>query len=96
MAGGYGVGASLASLGRARGGGLAGAGLSQEQEAAQLLGTAATQETQRNVANAEMKAQAKAGGMQLGSTLGATVGSAFGPVGTLVGGVLGGLAGSLF
>jgi hypothetical protein len=94
MAGGYGVGASLASVGR--GGGLAGAASSREQQAMQMLGETASQETQRDIANKQTAAQAKAGGMQLGATVGATVGTAFGPVGTLIGGVLGGLAGSLF
>jgi hypothetical protein len=96
MAGGYGVGASLASVGRA-GGGLAGAAESREQQAMQMLGDVAAQETQRNVTNKQIAAQEKAGNMQLGSTLGAAVGTAVMPgVGTLIGGVLGGLAGGLF
>lgn len=96
MAGGYGVGASLASVGRA-GGGLAGMAENREQQAMQMLGDVAAQETQRNVANTQMESQAKAGNMQFGATAGALAGMyTFGPVGALVGGVLGGLAGSLF
>lgn len=95
--GGYGVGASLASFGRRGGsGGLAGVGENQEQEATQLLGDAAAQETQRNAMNTQARAQEKAGNAQLGATIGGVVGTAFGPVGSMVGSVLGGLAGSLF
>ncbi len=96
MAGAYGVGANLSSIGRAKGGGLAGAAENQEQQATQLLGDAAAQETRRNVQNTQLAAQEKAGKAQLGSTLGSLAGSAFGPVGSLVGGVLGGLASNLF
>jgi hypothetical protein len=94
----YGVGASLATLGRRGGGaGLAGEGASREAEATQMLGDVAAQETQRNIQNQRMAAQEKAGNQQLGSTLGSVAGFAVGgPVGSMVGGVLGGLAGGLF
>jgi phage tail tape-measure protein len=93
---GYGVGASLNSLGRNAGGGLAGAAEAREQQGMQMLGDVAAQETQRNIANTQARAQAKAGNMQLGATLGAAIGSVVPGVGTLIGGVLGGLAGGLF
>lgn len=97
MAGGYGVGASLATYGRRNaGGGLAGMAGNQEQEATQLLGAAASEETARNVQNTQLHAQQKAGNAQLGSTIGALAGSVIPGVGTLIGGVLGGLAGGLF
>lgn len=97
IGGGYGVGASLASYGR-RGqtGGLAAAGANQEQEASQLLGDAAAQETQRNAQNTQLESQAKQGNAALGASIGALAGSVIPGVGTLIGGVLGGLAGGLF
>lgn len=81
MARGYGIGASLASIGQ-----------EQHREAMRMVGEAANQEQQRNIANQQIEQQTKAGNMQLGSTLGATVGSAFGPLGTLAGGAIGAIA----
>jgi hypothetical protein len=92
----YGVGASLASFGRGGGnGGLASAGLNQEQEATQLLGDAAAQETERNASNKMARTQEQAGNAALGTTLGAVAGTALG-IGPMLGGVLGGLASQLF
>ena len=91
---GYGVGASLATIGQ-----------SQKREAIQELGAAAQQEERRNAENTLAKAQAKQGNQALGGALGglaggvaagAAYGSAAGPWGTVIGGVLGALAGSIF
>lgn len=75
------------------GGGLAGYGMGQMQEATQLLGETAKQETQRDMENKQLKQQAKAGNAQLGATAGAMYGSTFGPWGTVIGGLIGGIAG---
>lgn len=90
---GYGVGASLASI-----------GAGQRQEATQLLGRAAEEETNRNAENTRLRAQEKAGKQQLAGTLGATAGFALGaqsgavggPWGALIGGAIGAIAGGLF
>jgi hypothetical protein len=57
---GFGVGASLASVGQ-----------QEQNQAMSLLGDAATQEAQRNAENTQISAQRKAGYMQLGGTLAA-------------------------
>lgn len=93
MARGYGVGASLASL-----------GLDQKQEATQMLEASAKQESDREQQNKMLEAQAKAGKQQLGGTLGAAggfmvgaqMGGSAGPWGALIGGVVGAVAGGLF
>lgn len=89
---GYGVGASLASMGSSR-----------QQEATKLLGEAANQEESRKRQNKAIEMQEEAGKRQLGSTLGATAGYAIGagasvggPWGALIGGVVGYVAGGLF
>ncbi len=82
---GYGVGASLASM-----------GLDQKREATQMLEASANQESQRKQQNQMLEAQDKAGKQQLGATVGAAYGSTFGPWGTLIGGVVGAVAGGLF
>lgn len=90
---GFGVGASLASL-----------GASQRQEATQGLARAAEEESRRNIQNEQLEQQEKAGGIQLGSTLGAAggfalgaqFGSVGGPLGMLIGGAVGAIAGGLF
>lgn len=89
----YGVGASLASM-----------GLDQKREAMQVLRSAADQESERNAANKQLAAQAKAGKQQLGSTIGAMggmmigakMGSVGGPMGALIGGAVGAIAAGLF
>lgn len=90
----YGVGASLASL-----------GTSQENDAFNLLGEAAKDESMRNQTNTKIEADRKAGNKQLGATAGglaggaiagATYGSAAGPWGSLIGGLVGAVAGGLF
>ena len=90
---GYGVGASLASM-----------GLDQKREATQMLEASANQESQREQQNKMLEAQDKAGKQQLGGALGsaagmaigAQYGSAAGPWGALIGGVVGAVAGGLF
>lgn len=90
---GYGIGASLASMGSSR-----------QQGATKLLGEAASQEDARTRQNKALEAQEQAGKRQLGSTLGATAGfvagseagSVGGPWGALIGGVVGYVAGGLF
>jgi hypothetical protein len=88
---GYGVGASLASM-----------GLDQKREATQMLEASANQESERERQNKMLEAQDKAGKQQLGGALGAAVGagmaqgSAMGPWGALIGGVVGAVAGGLF
>lgn len=77
-----GIGATLASLGQ-----------DQKQEAVNMLGKAADEESQRNAHNKVMAAQAKAGGQQFGATAGALAGSYFGPWGTVIGGAVGAIAG---
>jgi uncharacterized protein YcfJ len=79
---GYGVGASLQSL-----------GMQQRSEATQMLAKSASNESERNQKNQVMKAQAKAGNQQLGATAGAMAGSMFGPWGTVIGGAVGAIAG---
>lgn len=91
---GYGVGASLASLGQ-----------SEQHQAMDEYRVAADEEQRRNAENTVLRAQAKAGKQQLGGTIGglaggaiagAEWGSAAGPWGTLVGGIVGALAGGYF
>ena len=79
------------------GGGLAGVGVQQQSQAADLLGRAAEQEQSRNLANEQMEPQRKAGNAQLGAVAGAAAGFYMGgPVGAMVGGLLGTVGGSLF
>lgn len=93
MARGYGVGASLASL-----------GLDQKAEATQVLQASAEQESARERQNKMLEAQEKAGKQQLGGALGSAAGMAIGaqygaaggPWGALIGGVVGAVAGGLF
>ena len=88
-----GVGATLQSLDQ-----------SQQQEAMSVLGSAAEQESRRNMQNQQIEQQKKAGQVQLGSTLGALggfyagaqAGSVGGPLGALIGGTVGAIAGGLF
>ncbi len=90
----YGIGA----------GGLAGAGFEQQNQALGILGSAAEDETRRNIANKQANQARKAGNAQLGATLGAAGGMALGmqmgavggPMGAMVGGLIGGIAGGLF
>ena len=85
-------------------GGLVGFGQDQQQQAAQLLGAAAEQENDRNLANERLERQRKAGNQQLGATvgtaagfaLGAQYGSAGGPWGALLGGIIGAIGGGAF
>lgn len=89
---GYGIGASLASMGSSR-----------QQEATKLLGEVANQEESRKRQNKAIEAQEEAGKRQLGSTIGgmagfyagAQMGAAGGPWGALIGGVVGYVAGGL-
>lgn len=86
------------------GGGLAGVGMGQQREAAQLLGAAADQEQQREIGNQQLEQQRKAGNTQLGATvgglggmaMGAQMGAVGGPMGALIGGAIGAIAGGLF
>ena len=90
---GFGVGASLMSL-----------GASQKQEAIRGLASAADEESRRNLQNERLKQQEKAGKVQLGGTIGALGGAALGaqygsiggPLGSLIGGAVGAIAGGLF
>lgn len=83
---GYGVGASLASL-----------GASQQNQAMNEYGMAAAEEAHREAANTQLAAQAKAGNMQLGGMVGGLAGGAMaGPWGMVIGGLVGALGGSLF
>lgn len=90
---GYGVGASLASLGTAA-----------KNDAMTSLGRVAEQETQREATNKQISAQNKAGNQQLATTagalggfaLGAQAGSVGGPMGALIGGAVGAIASGLF
>jgi len=79
------------------GGGLAAAGIQQEQQAADLLGKAADQEQQRLLGNKQMERARKAGNTQLGVTAGAALGFSYGgPVGAMIGGMLGAAGAELF
>jgi hypothetical protein len=90
---GFGVGASLASMGQ-----------DQKREAVTMLKGAADEESKRNAENTMLEAQRKQGNKQLGGTLGAIggmalgaeYGSAIGPWGALIGGAIGAVAGGLF
>lgn len=92
MAQGYGVGASLASM-----------GLDQKRESIEGIRRAAAEEDRRALENKRLETQEKAGKQQLTSTVGATAGfalgaqygSAGGPWGALIGGALGAIAGGL-
>lgn len=82
---------------RSIGGGLAAVGNDNLNQAQTLLGNAADQEQQRNIANQERERARKAGNAQLGTTLGATAGFMVGgPIGGLIGGVLGAVGSRLF
>lgn len=81
------------------GGGLAGVGMQQQAQAADMLGRAAEQEQSRNLANEQLGRQRKAGNAQLGASAGAMAGFAMtggNPVGAMVGSLLGAVGGSLF
>jgi hypothetical protein len=90
---GYGVGANLASL-----------GMAAKNDAMDSLGKVASQESEREAANKQIDAQAKAGNKQLATTvgalggfaLGAQAGSVGGPMGALIGGAVGAVAAGLF
>lgn len=83
---GYGVGATLASLGTAA-----------KNDAMNSLGQVANQETQREATNKQLDAQRKQGNQQLGATGGALAGFAIGgPVGAMIGGTVGAIASGLF
>jgi len=80
---GYGVGASLASMGQM-----------QAKEAMGVAAEGAKEENRRNQTNMMLEQQRKSGNAQLGASTGAMVGfSTFGPWGALIGGALGALAG---
>lgn len=86
-------------------GGLVGFGQDQQQQAVQLLGRAAEQENDRNLANEQLERQRKAGNQQLGATVGtlggfaagasygASYGASAGPWGAVLGGIIGAIAG---
>ncbi len=82
------------------GGGLVSAGLQQQGQAADMLGTAAEKEQARNLGNRQREQQRKAGNVQLGATAGAMAGAYYGasmgPWGALIGGVVGAIGGGLF
>jgi len=82
------------------GGGLVSVGLGQQRQAADMLGDAADQETERNIGNRQREQQRKAGNVQLGATggamAGAYYGASLGPWGAVIGGVAGAIAGGLF
>lgn len=76
---------------------LLGLGSAQKRAGMQMLGSAAEQESRRNIMNEQTEQARKAGNSQLGSTLGgAAGGAAFGPWGALAGGVIGYIGGSQF
>lgn len=85
-------------------GGLVGFGQDQQQQAVQLLGRAAEQENDRNLANEQLERQRKAGNQQLGATVGtlggfaagASYGAGAGPWGAVIGGLIGAIAGGAF
>lgn len=86
MAGGFGVGASLASL-----------GMQQKNEAVDTVGKAAGEEASRRLKNDQLEGQREAGNKQLGATTGALIGmQVAGPWGALVGSVAGAIGGGLF
>jgi phage tail tape-measure protein len=92
-------GSDMATYGM--GGGLAGLGMGQQQEATQLLGESAKAEAQREMENKQLRQQAKSGNASLGATggalagfaLGAQYGAVGGPWGAVIGGLVGGIAG---
>ncbi len=89
MAGSYGVGASLGSLG------LAGMGMQQQKEATDMLGKAADEEQRRNIANKQAEQQRKTTNMTTGATTGAMIGTQIMPGwGTVIGGAIGAIAGN--
>lgn len=91
----YGLGVKpLGTTGR--GTGLSGVAGDQMAQATAGLGRVAQQETQRNIANDQAKAENKAGNAQLGSTVGGIAGSFWGPAGAAIGSALGGVVGGLF
>jgi hypothetical protein len=93
MAAGYGIGASLASLGTER-----------RSQAMNMLGRVAEDESQRERQNKMLEAEERAQKQQLASTVGSTVGfaagaqagSVGGPWGAVIGGAIGLIAGGLF
>lgn len=99
----YGLGTSVRT-GAGSGPGLASTGIDQKRVAMAMLGEAAAQETQRNIANDQARQAAKAGNVQLGSTigslgglaLGAQYGAVGGPIGMAIGALVGAVAGGLF
>lgn len=83
---GYGVGASLASMGQ-----------NEQALGIQELGQAANQDAQRQAENTQLRAQAHAGNMELGAAGGAMAGMMVaGPWGAVIGGLVGAVGGSLF
>jgi outer membrane lipoprotein SlyB len=90
---GYGVGATLASL-----------GTTAKNDAMNSLGQVVGQEAQRESTNKQIDAQRKQGNQQLATTvgalggfaLGAQAGAVGGPMGALIGGAVGAIAGGLF
>lgn len=85
-------------------GGLAGTASQVEREAGTSLAAAAKREQEREIANAQIRSQNKAGQQQLGAGIGAAagmmagakMGASLGPYGALFGAVAGGVIGGLF
>lgn len=85
------------NLGLPVSGGLASAATAVQRDGMQMLGDAARQEQDRNLANQRLQQEHEAGNRQLGATLGAAAGFAIGgPAGAMLGSALGGIAGGLF
>jgi hypothetical protein len=83
---GYGVGASLASM-----------GLNEQKVGIDEIAAASSQDAQRQAENTQMKSQARAGNMEMGAGAGAMAGFAIGgPWGAVIGGLVGAVGGSLF
>ena len=77
--------------------GLIGTGAAYREQAASGLQEAAKQETDRNITNKQLDAQAEAAKKQTGSTLGAAAGFMLGgPVGAVIGSIGGSILGGLF
>lgn len=73
---------------------LLGLGSAQKRAGMQMLGSAAEQESKRNIMNEQNESARKQGNSQLGSAVGgAAAGAAFGPWGSLAGGIIGAIAG---
>ena len=92
----YGLADSIPRAPRYSGPSISSVMANDEQMAMGLAGSAASQETSRDLANQNQAAQQKAGNQQLGATAGAAIGTAWGPVGTMIGGMIGGTIGGLF